>query len=148
MSPFEQGYALLSPSMKTTFPSVTAGCCKDIHAVEQVLTHPERCAYPTDHVKTLSGKNASRQCILDGLDWLRGNIQDKPSGGTTAVIYYSGHGWRDESVQPPVYYLIPYDVKRDNIALGPSGQKILRMQSAPFSRSGCWSCWTAAIRGG
>ena len=29
------------------------------------------------------------------------------SANATAIIHYSGHGWRDTLANPPVYYLIP-----------------------------------------
>jgi uncharacterized caspase-like protein len=88
---------------------------KDIDAFHQVLTHPERCAYPTDNVKVITGKDATRQGILDGLDWLRERHAADPSENATSVVFYSGHGWRDATGQPPAYYLIPYDVREDSI---------------------------------
>jgi hypothetical protein len=32
------------------------------------------------------------------------------------VLYYSGHGWRNEDQHPPAYYLLPYDVRATALA--------------------------------
>ncbi|MEZ4638840.1 MAG: caspase family protein [Caldilineaceae bacterium] len=47
----------------------------------------------------------------DGLDWLYEKLQADGSDNTTAVIYYSGHGWQDTASSPAAYYLIPYDMQ-------------------------------------
>jgi len=109
---FSNGYALLIATnenvvAKYALPDVA----KDIVAVEAVLKHMERCAYDPAHIKVLMGKDATRQTILDGVDWLEDQIQKDASGNATALIYYSGHGWQDTSVSPPAYYLIPYDMR-------------------------------------
>ncbi len=31
------------------------------------------------------------------------------------MVYYSGHGWRDTKTDPPQYYFIPYDVRRERL---------------------------------
>jgi uncharacterized caspase-like protein len=76
-----------------------------------VLAHPERCAYPAANIKTIVGPAATRQGILSGLGWLVERLHADTSGNATAVIYYTGHGWRDTASSPPGYYLIPYDVR-------------------------------------
>jgi len=115
---FTNGYALLigvdeNYVDKWALPDVA----KDVTALAKVLTHPERCAYLADNVKVLTGLAATRQGILDGLEWLQGCIDADASGNTTAVIYYSGHGWRDKSATPPEFYFIPYDVRESRIRL-------------------------------
>ena len=116
MIQFEHGFALLIGVDENNVPAWSLpDVAKDISAVESVLIHPERCAYPPGHVKTITGKNATRQGILDGLEWLQDRVQEYKESSTTAVIYYTGHGWRDEGLQPPNYYLIPYDVRQENV---------------------------------
>jgi len=88
---------------------------QDVRALAQVLVHPERCAYPEGNVRTITGQEATRQAILDGLEWLQERIQADSSGNTTAIVYYTGHGWRNESVEPPEFYFIPYDVRAGRI---------------------------------
>lgn len=84
---------------------------KDIQALADVLVHPQRCAYSNDNVKTLTGQEATRQGILDGLEWLQERIEADTSENTTAIVYYTGHGWRTGSADPSEFYLIPYDIR-------------------------------------
>src|SRR5687767_8329878 len=98
---FVNGYTLLigvneNNVARWSLPDVT----KDIDALNQILTDPERCGYPPDNVNVITGKRATRQGILDGLVWLQERLNADSSGNATAVIYYSGHGWRDEVSQP------------------------------------------------
>ncbi len=115
---FANGYALLigvneNNVAKWALPDVA----KDIGALQPVLTHPQRCAYPPDQVKVITGQAATRAGILDGLEWLQQRVAGDPSGNATAVVYYSGHGWRDDLVNPPTYYLVPYDLKATSMRL-------------------------------
>ena len=65
-----------------------------------VLAHPERCAYPMENIKTIMGPAATREGILAGLVWLEERLRADTggdataTGNATAVIYYTGHGWR------------------------------------------------------
>jgi hypothetical protein len=113
---FEHGYALLvgvdeNYVSKWALPDVA----KDIEALAKVLAHPERCAYPSENIKTITGQEATRRGILDGLEWLQERIQADASGNATAIVYYTGHGWRAEPPAPPDFCLIPYDVRLGKI---------------------------------
>lgn len=117
MPTFTHGYALLigvdgSQVDRWALPDVA----KDIAAVAAVLAHPDRCAYPAENVRVVTGAAATRQGILDGLGWLAEHLQADAGGNATAVLYYSGHGWRTEDQQPPAYYLLPYDVRANALA--------------------------------
>lgn len=113
---FANGYALLVGVTRSQTPGADLpDVAKDIAAVYEVLTDPQRCAYPAANVKTIAGEAATRQGILEGLDWLRQSLQSDVSGNATAFIYYSGHGWRDVHSDPPLYYLIPFDVRRETV---------------------------------
>lgn len=106
---FIHGYALLigvdaSQVDRWALPAVT----KDIAAVAGVLAHPARCGYQAANVKTVTGPTATRAGILDGLAWLAERLAADASGNATAVLYYSGHGWRRGD---DAYYLLPYDVR-------------------------------------
>lgn len=63
---------------------------QDARAIHQFLTSPEFCAYPEKNVKLLVEGNASRQKVLDALDWLASQVKSKEDA--TAIVYYSGHG--------------------------------------------------------
>jgi uncharacterized caspase-like protein len=113
---FQHGYALLigvddNLTAHLRLPDVG----QDTTALAQVLTHPERCAYPADQVKVIRGADATRAGMLDGLDWLREQIAT--DANATAVVYYSGHGYRDVEVEPPVFYLAPYDTREHQLRL-------------------------------
>ena len=103
---FEHGYALVvgiddNKISRLALPTVA----KDVQAVYDVLVHPERCAYQEDNVKLLSGADSTKNNILEAFMWLKEKV--KADADATAVIYYSGHGYRDTATEE--YYLIPYD---------------------------------------
>ena len=111
---FNNGYALLIGVNENITPTwALPDVEKDVTALQEVLVHPERCAYLQDNVKVILGNDSTRDNILKGLDWLEEKIKADCSGNATAVLYYSGHGFRDQSTQPETYYLIPYDVKTE-----------------------------------
>ena len=113
-APFTHGYALLIGVDQNYVPDwALPDVANDIAALHQVLIHPERCAYADTHVKAITGPQATRDAILAGFDWLRQCIAQ--DADATAVVYYSGHGWRDTKTDPPQYYFIPYDVRRERL---------------------------------
>ncbi len=110
---FAHGYALLIGVNENQAPGwALPAVVKDIQALAQVLAHPQRCAYPADHVQTITGPAATRDGILAGLDALRAQVAADASGNATAVVYYTGHGWRDAG---GAFYFIPYDVQADRV---------------------------------
>jgi hypothetical protein len=112
--PFDNGYAvLIAIDENTVLDWALPNVKKDVQALGQILANPERCGFAADNMRMLSGKNATREGILSALEWLKEQI-DKDENAT-AVVYYSGHGWRDDKANPPEYYLIPYDVRREEI---------------------------------
>jgi len=112
MAIFDHGYALLIGVNAHSVPAwALPDVEKDVTALGEVLRHPERCAYPAANVHTLTGKAATRERIFNELRWIRQRLQRDPDA--TAVIYYTGHGWRDNSRTPAEFYLIPYDTTTD-----------------------------------
>jgi tetratricopeptide (TPR) repeat protein len=112
---FENGYAILigvddNKVKKWALPNVK----NDVVSLGQVLRDPERCGFPANNMRILTSKNANQKDILDAFEWLKDQI-DKNETDVTAVIYYSGHGWRDSGANPLEYYLIPYDVSEKEI---------------------------------
>lgn len=134
---FSHGYALLIAVDENTVPKWSLPVVgKDVVALAQVLSHPERCAYPQENVKVVSGKNATRQGILDGLAWLAARLAADSSGNASAVIYYSGHGWRDASATPASYFLLPADFRENAPRLTALPTSPMRWKSC--ARNGCW----------
>ncbi len=115
---FTHGYALLigvdqSQANEWALPDVA----KDIAALRDVLVHPQRCAYLADNVKVLTGTEATRNGILDGLAWLGDRIEADGSDNATAVVYYTGHGWRKSLSDESDLYFLPYDIRAGQIEL-------------------------------
>lgn len=105
---FASGYALLIAVDENQMPGYALpAVAKDAAALQAVLVHPERCAYPEEHVRVLRGAAASRDGILDGLSWLEERLRLHEGGETTAIVYYTGHGARNTADDS--YYILPYD---------------------------------------
>src|SRR5271165_3479883 len=104
---FAQGYALLVGIGQTDYEKWSLPVTvKDAQAIRAVLTDPGLCAYPDDHVHILHDQGATRDTILEGLDWLAQRVAAEAHA--TAVVYFSGHGWLKK--RPSRYFLIPHDV--------------------------------------
>jgi esterase/lipase superfamily enzyme len=106
---FDRGYALLIGVGECAYSKWSLPVTvKDVTAVKQILVDPNLCGYPDNdgHIRLLCNEKATRQSILDGLQWLREVADRDPEA--TIVIYYSGHGWLNPASGS--YYLIPHDV--------------------------------------
>ncbi|NER48971.1 MAG: caspase family protein [Symploca sp. SIO1A3] len=107
---FTNGYALLigvgecPNNPKLSLPASV----RDVQALHQVITNSSLCAYPNDsqHIRLLHDETATRSSILQGLEWLKN--QTARDSQATAIIYYSGHGWLDQTDNS--YYLLPSDI--------------------------------------
>lgn len=111
---FTHGYALLIGVGESAYPKWSLPVTvKDMQALRSILTDSNLCAYPDDdqHIRLLHDAGATRQAILDGLAWLK--KQATADKEATAVVYYSGHGWLDQSTDH--YYLIPHDIEPVNL---------------------------------
>ncbi|WP_374687980.1 caspase domain-containing protein, partial [Promineifilum sp.] len=108
--PFTHGYALLIAVNDNLIPQYALpSVAQDAAALRDVLVHPERCAYPAENVRLLTGRDASREGIRQGLSWLQERIAAAGSDNATAVLFYSGHGARNAADDS--YYLLPYDLR-------------------------------------
>ena len=113
---FTHGYALLVGVGESAYPAWSLPVTvRDIQAIRAILTDPNLCAYPGDdrHIRLIHDKTATRAAILDGLAWLEAQAAADPDA--IAVVFYSGHGWLDESTSR--YYLIPHDVEPCDVAV-------------------------------
>lgn len=106
---FEHGYALLIGVDQNKLPSLALPIVKkDVTKLNEVITHPDRCGYIEENVRLLSGPDATRERILEGLDWLKGKLEADSDANQTAFIYYSGHGHREATGES---FLLPYDFR-------------------------------------
>ena len=71
------------------------GCINDAHQVKSVLL--ERFSFSEDGIKELYDFDATREAILNGLDWLIRGAE----AGDALVWSYSGHGTRLPNPQDP-----------------------------------------------
>lgn len=111
---FSHGYALFVGVGNTYYRSWSLPVTvKDAQALVSIFTDPNLCCYPNNdqHIRFLHDAGATRQGILDGLNWLRSQVATDSEA--TVVVYFSGHGWLDKSTG--IYYLIPHDVTPHNI---------------------------------
>ncbi|MBN1247610.1 MAG: caspase family protein [Anaerolineae bacterium] len=114
MEYFEIGYALvIGVDANKVAAFALPDVAKDVAVLREVLVHAERCAYREEHVKTITGEAATRQGILDGLEWLGEQVKAMPEA--TAIIYYSGHGFRHGTAAGSEFFLIPYDIKATSL---------------------------------
>lgn len=63
----------------------------------------QRLGVPADHIVYLSDKDATANAIQNAL----GSVLKQTKPGDTLVVYYAGHGYRDESQR--AFYMVPYD---------------------------------------
>jgi uncharacterized caspase-like protein len=107
---FSHGYALLIGVGESAYPKWSLPVTvKDMQALKSVLVDPNFCAYPDDkqHIRLLHDAEATRDNILEGLDWLK--TQTAKDSQATVVVYYSGHGLLDKSTNS--YYLLQHDIE-------------------------------------
>ncbi|MFZ2361885.1 MAG: caspase family protein [Anaerolineae bacterium] len=112
---FGNGYALLIGVGQSAYPKWSLPVTvKDMQALRAILTDPALCGYPDNdaHIRLLHDAGASQQAILQGLAWLA--TQVAADSDATAVVFYSGHGWLDNSTGR--YYLLPHDVEPFDLA--------------------------------
>ncbi|HNL08000.1 MAG TPA: caspase family protein, partial [Chitinophagales bacterium] len=102
MNTFSNGYALL-----IGVGADLAVTIKDAKDLKEILCHPQRSAYPKDHVWCLTDKNATNEGIKKAFDALKEKLEaDNVNTDKTVIIYYSGHGGVDDD---GTYFLCPYD---------------------------------------
>lgn len=99
MTQFTHGHALII-GVGADLPNTVA----DAIGLAGILTDPERCAYTPEQVQTLTGPDATRGGVLDGLRALR----ERAGEEATTVVYFSGHGYRVQTAIGTQYFLMPY----------------------------------------
>jgi uncharacterized caspase-like protein len=85
---------------------------KDAEALARLLSDPQKAAYPPEHVRAVTGPEATREGILSALDAFSRAVN--AGEDAHAVVYYSGHGGQfrapgDESS----FFLVPHDYAPD-----------------------------------
>ncbi len=96
---FINGYALLIGVGESAYGKLSLPVTvKDTQAIYAALIDPELCAYADDkeHIRVLNNQEATKNAILDGLNWLKEKAESDRDA--TVFVYYSGHGWIDKTI--------------------------------------------------
>ena len=110
---FANGYALLIGVGDSKYePLSLPVTVKDTQAIKAALIDPELCGYESENIKILNNKEATKEAILQGLQWLQEKAENDPQA--TIFVCYSGHGWVDKS--DGNYYLLQHDIKPMKLA--------------------------------
>lgn len=104
---FSHGHALLI-GVGGNLP----GTIDDAEGLTDVLTDPERCAYPEGQVTLLTGEQADRTGILAGLDALA----QRADTDSTVIVYFSGHGCQADSPLGDLCFLLPHGYDQKQLA--------------------------------
>ena len=109
---FAHGYALLIGVGQSAWTDWSLPVTvKDVNALKAILVNPDLCGYPESNIRVLTDNTATREAILDCLQWLKHQATSDPQA--TVVVYYSGHGWLDQTQNR--YYLVQHDIKPFNL---------------------------------
>jgi len=97
---------------------------KDAQDFVTAMERQKGVLYRDVQVRLLRDQDATRDAILDGLEWVEKNTTQNDVG----MLFLSGHGWNDAS---GTYYFIPanFDVDRLRSTAVPSGEVQRTVQS-------------------
>lgn len=84
----------------------------DAQGLADLLTNPERCAYPPDQVALFTEAQADRDGILAGLD----TLAQQTTTDSTVIVYFSGHGHQVKSTLGDLYFLFPHGYNASQLA--------------------------------
>jgi tetratricopeptide (TPR) repeat protein len=96
---FKEGHALII-GVGQDLPNTI----DDAEGLAEILKDKERCAYPEEQVKLLTGENATRDKIIAALE----SIAKSATADSSVIIYFSGHGYRVKTTIGTSYFLMPY----------------------------------------
>jgi hypothetical protein len=106
-------------------------CPNDLRVLEYLLKDPTRCGYLHQNVTVLGEKDASGKKIRSAL----GRLARTSGEGSTALIYFSGHGGRIERRNKSRTYLCPWDFDPgDSNETGISGEEFSDLLSSIKAR--------------
>lgn len=124
---FNQGHAIVI-GVGADLPNTA----DDAIGLANILKDSSRCAYPDNHVALLTGERATRSHILSALDQLASTTKED----ATAIIYFSGHGYRAQTSIGEAYYLMPfgYDLSRLYETAVSDNELAAKLQAIPARR--------------
>lgn len=96
----------------------------DAQAIANLLTNPQKCAYPPEHVHLLVGQNATRTAILETLQKVY--LATGTNHQASLFFYFSGHGKQVKNGSNYSYFLLPWNYNvLDLSATAISGDEII-----------------------
>lgn len=115
MPTFPHGYAVVVgiADYHWSLGSLAGSVLNDARDIAGLLIHPERCGYPREQVRLLLDGEANRKGLLKAIDWLA----EKAPPEATAILYFSGHGLRQETLKGWHSYLAAQDARLDGFKL-------------------------------
>jgi hypothetical protein len=84
----------------------------DAKGIQAVLEDEGRCGYRPEHVACLTARDATRERVLTAFD----ELQHRATAESTVIVYFSGHGYREDRAEGPRYWLMPYGHDTGNLA--------------------------------
>jgi hypothetical protein len=81
----------------------------DARDLADLLQDPNRCGYPSGQVLRLLDEEATASGIRSALS----DLAQRAGTGSTAVVYFSGHGWHHRGTGQQ--FLVPYDADSNNL---------------------------------
>jgi len=85
----------------------------DVAELRKTLADPGLCKYPEKNIQVLSDEAATREGILAAVARMAKIAEDDQDA--TFLVYYSGHGWQQVGVGGERYFLIPSNVRPDDL---------------------------------
>jgi uncharacterized caspase-like protein len=126
---FEHGYAVvIGVAGYRALARLPLAALNDAVDLARTLWDPEICGYRADRVRLLLDEQATADGIRQALVWM----SDQTSEQDTAIVFFSGHGWQDETGT----YLAAYDADSDSPLAGmiPSDEFANRLQAIGAGR--------------
>ena len=105
-SEFTQGHALLV-GVGFDLPNTV----DDAKGLAEILKDDERCAYPASQVSVLTEAQATKSDIFTALEQLATDVDSD----STAIFFYSGHGYVVNMGISKRFYLMPYGYDADDL---------------------------------
>ncbi|HEX5721102.1 MAG TPA: caspase family protein [Thermoanaerobaculia bacterium] len=152
MSGFGGGFAVvIGISGYTSLPRLPLAVLNDAVDVARTLWDPHLCGYRADRVRLLLEGEATADGIRSALDWL----SESCGTGDTALLYFSGHGWRRGEGQGSEWYLAGFDAERESLPNGmlPGTELTARLAKVRAGRLAaaldcCYAAGAATLKGG
>lgn len=85
---------------------------RDAEILADLLVDPQRCGYPPDQVRTITGADATGATIRAAL----ASLAQSAGAESTALVYFSGHGGRAREDDQWRTYLCPREADPDDLA--------------------------------